>query len=113
MFDGFGIQYESSEEVTRGNENSDFPSSNSPVEGNNGTSGGRREIFQPYLVKFMCHGDSDANADDRQDNDRFVVYSASMDEHLEKENNFEDCIPAEVNLPLFISDDKLPKMMNQ
>lgn len=68
------------------------------------------------MIKFMCHSgeSSNDNNDETEEKvfDRFVVYSRSMDTHLEVEKNFQDCVPTEVLRPLFISDNTLQNMID-
>ena len=105
LFDGFGIKYEiSSEEV-----DNDIRDWDQHREGNSASFNGKREVFQPYLVKYMCVNDGDKG----QVKDRFRLYSASMDEYLEHEKNFKDCIPTEVNTPLFTDNKELKNMMKE
>lgn len=115
MFDGFGIQYQGSDDASRlDSRSSQQRAISSHHEGGTSPDGTKkREIFQPYMIKFMCHSSTEEEETEEKVFDRFVVYSRSMDTHLEVEKNFEDCVPTEVIRPLFISDSGLKGMIDQ
>lgn len=65
-----------------------------------------KEVFQPYLVQYMCHCQNREAVVDGV-SDRFILYKAAEDEHLQEEKNFEKTIPREFNRPLLMSDKEL------
>lgn len=102
-FDGFGIKYQPAgiaEEGDQWNEDRHWRGSNDEAADWMQTATEGKQIFQPYLAKFMCNnsllgneeGDRAKTADYA---DRFVFYNVDDNESLKKETNFNETLPWE------------------
>ena len=117
LFDGFGIQHQSANEVARQISGQSQNNRDRFIfDGQEET--GCSEIFQPYLIKFMCkqqvaftprrHND--------QAGDKFVLYNQVKDFEkirVQEESNFEEIEPKEFDRPLLIVDNDLKDKSNR
>ena len=107
-FDGFGIKYQEANENMEGDQSQEEWQGADAQQDLDG-----KQIFQPYLAKFMCNvSDGDLEGGNMNDvaADRFLFYNVDDVEHLKEETNFNETLPRESSR--FISKEELDEAVN-